>query len=108
MNSVASARNASARALPSGAGSRARRWSAPSMSTTSPPRRCTTWPSSTPAAPGGDRLPADDELGGVRAQRIGEGVAERRRLPGEEVVGALDEHHLAAEALHDLAQLDPG
>ena len=48
----------------------------------------------------------EHQLDAVAAQDLAERLAQRRRLAGEHAVGALDEHHLAAEAAHDLGHLD--
>jgi len=59
-------------------------------------------------APGPGRVHAEDELDPVAAQRLGERLAERRRLAGEHMRLALDQRDLAAEAAHDLRELEPG
>ena len=59
-----------------------------------------------PFAPGGGRLDAEENLDAVAAQRIGECGAERRGLAAEQVLAAVHERHLAAEAMDGLSQLD--
>ena len=49
---------------------------------------------------------AEGELDAVAAQDLAERLAERRGSRGEQVLGALDERHLAAEAAHGLRHLD--
>ena len=49
---------------------------------------------------------AEDELDAVAAQDLAERLAQRRGLAGEQVLGALDERDLAAEATHGLRHLD--
>ena len=57
-------------------------------------------------APRGGRVHAERELDAVAAQDLGERLAERRRLAREQVLGALDERDLAAEAANGLRHLD--
>ena len=57
------------------------------------------------AARGGGVHP-EHQLDAVPAQGLAERLAQRRGLAGEQAVGALDEHRLAAEAPHDLRELD--
>ena len=56
-------------------------------------------------APGRDRLHAEDQLDAVPSQLLAEGVAERRGLAGQHVLGPLDQGHVAAEPAHDLGHL---
>ncbi len=49
---------------------------------------------------------AEDDVDAVAAQDVGERVAERRRLAGEDARAALDERDLAAEAADGLGELD--
>ena len=56
--------------------------------------------------PRGGGVRPEHQLDPVPAQGLGERLAERRRLAGKHPVGALDEHHLAAETPHDLRKLD--
>ena len=57
-------------------------------------------------APRAGRVRAEDELDAVAAQDLAERLAQRRGLAGEQVLGALDERHLAAEAADGLGHLD--
>ena len=54
-------------------------------------------------APGAQR-----QLDSVPLRRLAERLAQRRRLPGKQTVGALQDHRLAAQAAHDLRALDAG
>ena len=57
-------------------------------------------------APRGRRARAEHELDAVAAQDLAERLAQRRGLAREDVLGALDERHLAAEPAHGLRHLD--
>src|SRR5205823_3665890 len=56
-------------------------------------------------APGAGRVRAQDQLDAVATQDLAERFAQRRGLAGEQVLGALDDHDLAAEAAHGLRHL---
>jgi hypothetical protein len=58
-------------------------------------------------APGRGRPSGDDDLEAVPAQDLAERLAQGRRLTREQVLGALEQHGLAAEPMHRLRQLDP-
>ena len=57
-------------------------------------------------AAGGGGVPPQRQLDAVAAQGFAERVTERLGLAGQHPVGRLDDHGLAAEAAHDLGQLD--
>ncbi len=58
--------------------------------------------------PGGAGVHPEHQLDPVAAQGLGQRRAERRGLARQHPVGALDDHHLAAETADDLRELDPG
>ena len=57
-------------------------------------------------AAGGDGVPPEHQLDAVAAQGFPERVTERFGLARQHPLGRLDDHGLAAEAAHDLGQLD--
>ena len=57
-------------------------------------------------SPGGGGVHPQRQLNPVPAQRLAELLAQWRRLAGKHAVGALDQHRLAAQAPHDLRDLD--
>ena len=59
-----------------------------------------------PIAPRRARVYSEDELDAIVAHRLGEGLAQRRRLAWKQVLGTLHERHLAAEATHGLGHFD--
>src|SRR3954471_23935407 len=59
-------------------------------------------------APRAGGLDADDDLDAVAPQSVGERLAQRRGLAGEQVRRALHERDLRAEAVRGLGELDPG
>ena len=56
-------------------------------------------------APRGGRVHAQEELDAVALQDLPERVAQRRGLAGEDMLGALNEGHLSAEAAYGLRHL---
>ena len=58
-------------------------------------------------AAGGARVRGEDELDLVAAQNLAERLAQRRRLPREDVLGHVDDHGLAPEAANRLGHLHP-
>ena len=58
-------------------------------------------------APGGGGVHAQVELDAVSPQRLAEGLAQRRGLPGQDVPGRLDQRDLPAQTAHGLGHLGP-